>query len=384
MSRRFGAGVNTGVDSENSGQVVRTLKEGYWDRTEVVQMADGSLRVRKSSKGDAPPGPWGVSALRREIAYLSNLPRTARCSFPPLLAEWDEAGAPPSVGYEVPFYADHVDAGELARHSRLTQAEVDEFQDALATVLLDEVHVPLSASSPPLSEHVRDVVEHALSALEADPTLAGLIRAETVQLNQRQVAGPRAAFAQIVAEGRTLAALDAEPQVRLHGDCFLENILWLRHELLAASGVPRLLLIDPVSVAGVMRGPPLFDFVKYISYATGELPALRSECVDVAGFDDGQDGYSYRVRLEAAQVAPFQTRDWHTRLRRAFETKYGPAQGGLYCLIDGYFSVAMAVNTSGVQRQARLLKATQDFNAALGHSRCSEQRNVALEPDLGA
>ena len=46
---------------------MRTLKDGYWDRTEVVQMADGSRRVRKSSKGDAPPGPWGVAALRREI-----------------------------------------------------------------------------------------------------------------------------------------------------------------------------------------------------------------------------------------------------------------------------------------------------------------------------
>ncbi|MEO8906332.1 MAG: phosphotransferase [Polyangiaceae bacterium] len=366
MSRTMGAGVNSGVDSQNSGQVVRTLKDGYWDRTEVVRIADGSLRVRKSSRGDAPPGPWGISALRREIAYLSSLPRNARSSFPPLLAAWDEAGTTPSVGYEVPFYADHQDAGELARHSSLTQVEVDEFQDTLAAVLLDEVHVPLSASEQPLSEHVQEVVEQALSALEADPALAGLIRAEAVQLNQRQVAGPRAAFAQIVAEGRTLAGLDAEPQVRLHGDFFLENILWRRSELLAPSGVPRLVLIDPVSVAGVMRGPPLFDLVKYTSYATGELPALRSECVDVAGFDDAQDDYSYRIRFQAAPVTPFQTRDWHSRLRRAFETKYGPAQRGLYSLIDGYFSVAMAVNTSGVQRRARLLKATQDFNAVLG------------------
>jgi hypothetical protein len=34
-------------------------------------------------------------------------------------------------------------------------------------------------------------------------------------------------------------------------------------------------------------------------------------------------------------------------------------------LIDGYFSLAMAVNTTGVQRQARLLKGTTDLNAAL-------------------
>jgi len=344
---------------------VRTLKEGYWDRTELVQLADGSLRVRKSSRGDAPPGPWGVSALRREIAYLLSLPAATRLVFPPILTAWDDASPTPSVGYEVPFIADHLDAGELARRSSLTQVEVDEFQDALASTLLDNVHAPLSASEPPLSRHVREVVEHALSALEADPAVAGLIRAETVQLNQRKVAGPRAAFARIVSEQQSLAALDAQPQVRLHGDFFLENILWQTHEPVGTSASPRLVLIDPVSVAGVMCGPPLFDLVKYVSYATGELLALRSGCVEVAGFDDGLDRYSYRVRAEAPELAPFATRDWHTRFQRAFQAKYGPANGRLHALIDGYFSVAMAVNTSGNQRRARLLKATQDFNAVL-------------------
>jgi hypothetical protein len=38
----------------------------------------------------------------------------------------------------------------------------------------------------------------------------------------------------------------------------------------------------------------------------------------------------------------------------------------LYQLIDGYFSAAMAVNTTGAQRFARLLKATVEFNAVLG------------------
>jgi hypothetical protein len=37
----------------------------------------------------------------------------------------------------------------------------------------------------------------------------------------------------------------------------------------------------------------------------------------------------------------------------------------LYRLIDGYFSAAMALNTTGLQRQARLLKATEDLNAVL-------------------
>ena len=190
-----------------------------------------------------------------------------------------------------------------------------------------------------------------------------LIRADSIRLNQQHVAGPRAAFARILQEGETIAALDAEPQVRLHGDFFLENIMWRPNKTAMTSEAPQFILVDPVSVAGVMRGPPVFDLVKYVSYATGELPALRSEWVDVGGFDDGEAGYSYRIRFDAPELAPYRTRDWHTRLRRAFEAKYGPVNRRLYPLIDGYFSVAMAVNTGGVQRRARLLKATADFNA---------------------
>jgi len=348
------------------GRVVRTLKDGYWDHTEIVQMPDGSRRVRKSSKGDAPPGPWGVAALRREIGYLSTLPETARSVFPPILASWDESGeSTPAVGYEVPFYADHVDAGELARRGALEQTEIDAFQDALVEALLERVHAPLSATDQPLSQHVRDVVEHALRTLEAEPPLLALVRADSIRLNQQHVAGPRAAFARILQEGATIAALDAEPQVRLHGDFFLENIMWRPNKTAVTSEAPQLVLVDPVSVAGVMRGPPVFDLVKYVSYATGELPALRSEWVDVGGFGDGEEGYSYRIRIDDPELAPYRTRDWHTRLRRAFEAKYGPVNRRLYPLIDGYFSVAMAVNTGGVQRRARLLKATADFNAVL-------------------
>jgi hypothetical protein len=352
------------------GSVLRTLKDGYWDRTEIVHMPDGSLRVRKSSKGDAPPGPWGVAALRREIAYLSTLAEPAQPIFPPLLAAWDDQGSPPLVGYEVPFYAGHSDAGELARRASLSQAQIDEFQDCLAEALLDHLHpsehAPLEGSEPPLSEHVRQVVAHALGALESDPALAALIRADFVQLNQRHVAGPAAAFARIQSDGEVLGLLDSEPQVRLHGDFFLENILW-QLDALPESTAPRLVLIDPVSVAGVMRGPPLFDLVKYVSYAKGELPALRSEWVDIAGFNDEERGYACQIRYHAPELAPFSARDWHSRLTRAFEAKYGSTPARLYALIDAYFSLAMAVNTQGVQRRARLLKATADLNAVLGN-----------------
>jgi hypothetical protein len=351
------------------GRVVRTLKDGYWDRTEIVELPDGSRRVRKSSKGQAPPGPWGVAALRKEIEYLSTLPATARSVFPPILAAWDESSeATPAVGYEVPFYVDHVDTGELARTEALEQAEIDAFQDAVAEALFQRVHAPVPAMDPPLSQHLTEVVEHALRSLESESALATLIRADSVQVNHQRVAGPRAAFARIMQEAKSLTELDAEPQVRLHGDFFLENVLWRSREKAPTIDAPELVLIDPVSVAGVMRGPPLFDLVKYASYATGELLALRSEWVDIGGFDEGGGGYSYRIRFDAPELAPYRSRDWHTRLRRAFEARHGAVNRRLYGLIDGYFSVAMAVNTSGIQRRARLLKATLDFNAVLSGS----------------
>jgi hypothetical protein len=352
---------------------VRTLKDGYWERTEVVVNPEGSFRVRKSSKPDAHLGPWGVTALRREIEYLSTLPEKARTAFPPVLAAWDDGGAElPRVGYEMPYYPDHVDAGKLARTAALSQSQIDQFQEALADVVLERVHAPLASRTlsegwraltvQPLSAHVTDVVADALRSLETDPVLASLIRASSIRLNGAAQAGTRAAFAHAAAGGALAVALDGEPQRWLHGDLFLENILWRQSEDVAGMP-PRLVLIDPVSVAGVVHGPPLFDLVKYESYATGELPALRSDWVEIGGFDAGED-YRYDVRWQSAELAPFRRLDWHSRFRRAFEAKYGAVDLRAYHLIDGYFSVAMAVNTDGIQRRARLLKATSDFNAA--------------------
>src|SRR6185295_9153437 len=181
---------------------------------------DGSLRGRKGSEGDPPPGPWGVAALRKEIAYLSTLSERARAVFPPLLAAWDDmAAAAPRVGYEVPFYTDHVDAGALARQRALPQAEIDLFQDTLAEALLEGVYAPMAAAlregsdppltieSEPLSAHVTAVVEHALGALESDPDLAPLVRADSVRVNGQPQAGPRAAFHRALADGAVVAAL---------------------------------------------------------------------------------------------------------------------------------------------------------------------------------
>lgn len=350
------------------GNVIRTLKDGYWDRTEVIELPDGERRVRKRTKGGSF-GPWGIASLRREISFLRSLPERAAGVFPPLLAAWDdETTANPEVGYEMPFYADHLDAGELARSGSLTQHEIDEFQNALAEAVFDRLHQPVAAEES-LAGHIVSVVEQAWHTLEKDPALAPLIHAPSLVLNGARIPGPFQAFERIRSETSVLSALDAGPCVRLHGDFFLENILWRPAAVEPTMEAPRLLLIDPVSVAGVRCGPPVFDLIKYVSYATGELLALRSEWVEA---DDqelaggaGGPGHVYRIRWEEPGLQPFRTRDWHTRFSQVFEARHGPVNRRLYELIDGYFSVAMAVNTHGKQRRARLLKATAAFNAAL-------------------
>jgi hypothetical protein len=261
------------------------------------------------------------------------------------------------------FYAGHTDAGVLARRSALAQAEIDEFQDELAEAVLRRLHQP-AARAEPLSRHLVAAIRQALDGLEADPTLAPLINAKEIQLNAVVARGTRAALEEIIGATDALAAVDRVPSVRVHGDFFLENILW-RTETPHAAEEPRLILVDPVSVAGVSEAPPLFDLVKYESYATGELVALRTERVAVTGIGGSERSYAWRVQWDDPGLRPYREFNWHAGFRRAYESKYGAVDRRLYRLLDGYFSAAMALNTAGLQRQARLLKATSDLNAVL-------------------
>jgi hypothetical protein len=348
-------------------RIVRTLKDGYWDHTEVIEMADGSLRVRKRNRADIAPSPWGLESLRREILYLADVADQPDALFPPLLDHWDFISEDQThvIGYDHPFYSEHRDAGQLARETALEQSEIDQFQDQLADALLNHVHRPATALSP-LSTHLHEAVTEAFDSLEKIPEIHQLLHAPKIRLNGAPALGPIATWQRISHDVSLLTQADRAPQVRLHGDFFLENILWASKP----AGGPPLVLIDPVSVAGVSVGPPVFDLVKYVSYASGELLALRSEWLVVEGFGrasiaSGLPDYSYRIQSENPGLLPLQTRNWHARLQAAFIAHHGPINRRLYHLIDGYFSAAMAANTTGLQQKARLLKATADFNAAL-------------------
>ena len=149
------------------GRVLRTLNDGFWDLTEVIELPDGSRRVRKRSKGATAERPWGLESLRREIRYLCSATPAAAEVLPRLLAWWDRPGAGgPEVGYEMPFYPDHRDAGALARGGTLAQAEVDEFQRELAGAVFVRLHATTGQDAEPLSRHMTGAVRQAFDGFE--------------------------------------------------------------------------------------------------------------------------------------------------------------------------------------------------------------------------
>jgi hypothetical protein len=339
---------------------VAVLREGYWDRTELIRLPDGSLRVRKASQS-ARTGPWSLVALRREIRYLQSLSGQVAGYFPKLLAAWDEGGR---AGYEMSYIDDSRDVGAIAQSGQIDQSQADLFQDALGRVIFDLVHTPARPDQA-LSAHVKETMFGVLAELESQERLSPLIAAGAILVNGQRLSGTRLAAQRICERAGMLSSLDDGPCVRLHGDCFLENIL-LPARATDQDWPQRLTLLDPVSVAGVDRGHPMFDLVKYESYATGELLALRSGKVQVEGFDRPTENcYLYRLRTDEPTIQPFVRIDWGGRFRAAYVRKYGPVNLRAYHLLEGYFALVMALCTRGLQREARLLRATIALNAAV-------------------
>lgn len=295
-----------------------------------------------------PPGPWGRLALEREIAYLQDLPEAARPFFPTLLSSWNGSTA----GYEMPYYEDHQDAARRVLDGTFEQAEADALQDDLAKVLFDIVHEHVPVSSPGMATHLRDLLIETLRELETIPELEPAINRPTISINGVPRSGLRTAL-DLVLEGPLLGEMAAGPTVRLHGDLILENILV----------GPSLLLIDPVSVAGIDRGHPLFDLVKYESYACGDLYAIREGVVEAG--PDG-DAFRFEIPLGHPALAAFRRLDLTSRFREAHCQRHGPVDPRLYTLLDAYFSLVMARNVTGTHRWARILKAVLSLEKAAG------------------
>jgi hypothetical protein len=332
-------------------ELVKVLQDGFWESTSVVRDAQGCLFVRKQSTAAGADSPWGHQALREEIRFLGSVPDAAKIYYPPLVDHWDDP-VNGKVGYCIPYYADYENVSIAVRNESLSQSEADEIQRHLSTAIIEATHVP----APPcgIVQHIRETIEDAILRLRKLPDFASCIDTREIEINGSVMPGLGRAYA-LARDSAAMKMLDSLPTVRLHGDLILENILW------SATGTPPLRLIDPVSVAGIASGPAAFDLVKYASYASGELYALRSGAIQTRPASEGSNAFIYHP----PELPAFTRIDLLSGFARAFEQRHGPPNPAVDRLLDGYFSLVMAVNTSGQQQWGRIIKGILSLNTAV-------------------
>lgn len=334
-----------------SPRKIATLKDGFWEETALYESPQGNQVVRKTSKARGKSGPWARQTLRKEIRYLKQLPLDAAPLFPPVLRSWGEnADDTGETGYEIPFYSDRINLAERLTHEEIDRNTAALFQTKLADCLFDRLYLPVPREMS-LASHVRETLSEAIGTLATVTPLENLIQGREIVVNERPGPGLERLWQDLGQIG-VIDRLDEGPWVKLHGDLILENILCPRKG--EAPWWEDLVFIDPVSVAGVAAGPPLFDLVKYESYATGELPAIRSEWCTAGPEAPGR--YRFAWDHEHPVIAPYRDGVWRTTFRQCFENRFGPVDEELYHLLDAYFSLVMAVNTQGIQQWARVLK----------------------------
>jgi|TARA_B110001469_G_scaffold32421_1_gene32909 hypothetical protein len=344
----------------NLAAVEVLLRDGYWDRTEIIRMADGSQRVRKQSKGQHSAGPWGMDNLRAEAQYLQDLEPHLLDLFPRLIASWEE----PAPGYDMAYKNDYVDVGQLARAKVFNQQQANQFQTHLGKRVFGQLHTPSSAPCE-LSDNILDTLQKAAHAVASLADFSCLLE-DPLNINGQACAPFAVNIMRLTTQTQLLQAIDSQPQVRLHGDLFLENILLPKFSSLK-QWPTQLVLIDPVSVAGISSGHPLFDLAKYESYSTGELPAMRRGHTQITGMhrDFAQQQLGFTIDWHHKDMKGFTEINWHSSLRQSYVNHYGPVDEAMYALLEAYFASAMVICTDGVERQARALKALVSLERAI-------------------
>lgn len=335
------------------------LRDGYWDRTEIITMADGSQRVRKQSKGYHSAGPWGMDNLRAEALYLQDLEPHLIDLFPRLIASWEQ----PAPGYDMSYKKEYVDLGQLARAKAFSQQQADEFQSHLGKRVFGQLHT-LSNTTCSLSANILDTLKKAAHTIASSAHLDCLLT-DQLTINSQGCRPLLTNITRLENQRHLLQAVDNQPKVRLHGDLFLENILLPRFSSLK-QWPTQLVLIDPVSVAGISTGHPLFDLVKYESYACGELPAMRRGHVHITGMKQvNTQQLGFAVDWSHADMKAYTQINWHSYLRQSYVKHYGKVDEAMYALLEAYFAAAMVTCTEGVEQQARALRALLSLERAL-------------------
>lgn len=345
-------------------EVVRPLQRGWWENVLLVRV-DGRLRARKElHRLDAP---WARDVLIKEWRYLRELPASMRPPFVSVVDQCDEltADPPPAdrrLWFDMEYIEGFTDVRALLAEGRVSVSDAARIQDLLIAALVDGLYrLPGEPFDP--DRIVWPVIEQVVEFAVDDADLAPYAGVDEVTINGTVRPNLRQTLSAARADGLIREQFRAAPSVRLHGDLFYENVLY-------RPDPPAIRLIDPVSVAGVASGPVMFDRVKFASWLSGELYALRHcefeldhDCCHCGGLS-GAVGRVARIDYAWSSDDPvlghLRHVDLGSRVLAAMNELCGPCEEA-QAVLDAYFNLAMVPNTPMPQKLLRYARAVESL-----------------------
>ncbi|MBN1344145.1 MAG: hypothetical protein JXQ73_15780 [Phycisphaerae bacterium] len=333
--------------------VVRPLQNGWWENVLLISVS-GEYRVRKElHRLDAP---WARNVLIKEWQYLRGLPQSLRPPFVTVLDQCQEllSDPPPDatpLWFDMEYLDGFTDVRSLLAQRRLTPFDADRIQALLIDALCEGLYrLPGEPFDP--DRLVWPVMSQVLDLALTDQDLAPYARPDQIVVNGAPQANLKRTLPTARADDLPRRQFDRGASVRLHGDLFYENVLY-------RPDPPAIRLIDPVSVAGVDSGPVLFDRVKFASWLSGELYALRH-----GAFQLTADPASNLPRIDYAWskddpvIDGLHRLELGSRVLSAMDALTGPSEAA-GAVLDAYFSLAMVANTPMPQKLLRYARAVE-------------------------
>jgi len=350
------------------GDVVKTLKDGYWERLLLVRRG-GEMRCRKEAKPQ--DSPWGVRTLLREIRYLDGLPDALQAHFPRLLDTNAPGGGRPASGlpwYEMPYYGEeYVTFSDALLGREMDGAEARACIRRIVEFAFQELFPRRRVNDENVSRRtLRPTFTEVLTWAQSDERLGPVARARRLRLNGWEVPN----LSEMVGLLDALPADAIEPAAvsLLHGDFFPENIL-----VRPGSDGEDFILLDPVSVAGIWEGDFVLDLNKMESWISGLLRALREGYYDweIVRAGGSVAEVEFRLREDAAELAALREHGLVDVFERTVESEAGPLAEAdpewraRWDFISAYYALCMVPNTAWPQPLARYLVACQSLHRFL-------------------
>jgi hypothetical protein len=334
-------------------EVVRRLQTGWWENVTLVGRS-GLLRVRKElHRLDAP---WARDVFIKEWQYLCKLPEGLRPPFVRVIAQCDELlmNPPPPdrpLWFDMEYLDGYTDVRALLAEGRVSSKDAECIQGLLIDALLNCLyHLPGEPFE--VDRIIWPVFEQVMDFAERDAELAPYARSPRWVINGRARPNLKQTVPVARADRRARQQFESSPSVRLHGDLFYENVLY-------RPDPPAIGLIDPVSVAGVAAGPVVFDRVKFDTWVSGELYALRHGRFEVrAGPGRSPPRVDYVWSADDPVLKELRKVDLASRVLAAMDERTGPSESA-QAILAAYFNLAMVPNTAMPQRLLRYARATE-------------------------